>query len=94
MKQLTYEGRIQLLALAAASRFADCLILLCRRAAFPASAFWTLAFLIISLWLGFAFSLRSRVSSPANTFDLLAALRERIFRFALAAHASDDAWAK
>jgi len=41
---------------------------------------WTLAFLIISFWLGFAFSLRHRVAFSLQTLsNLLAALREEDF---------------
>jgi len=58
-------------------------------------AFWTLAFFIVSLWLGFAFSLRSRVVFSLQTLsNLLAACAKRIFRFGRAARAATTPWAK
>jgi two-component system nitrogen regulation sensor histidine kinase NtrY len=80
MTRLTYERRIQLLALAAGlPGSAIALILLWTGDYTPRTA-WTLALIIVSLWLGFAFSLRHRVVFSLQTLsNLLAALREEDF---------------
>jgi nitrogen fixation/metabolism regulation signal transduction histidine kinase len=92
MKQLTYERRIQLLALAAGFPGSLIALILLWTGSFSSSAFWTLAFLIVSLWLGFAFSLRSRVVFSLQTLsNLLAALREEDFSLRARGARSDDA---
>jgi len=83
-EELSYERRVQLLALAAG--FPGSLIamlLLCMEVILPAlSGHWPFSFF---LWLGFAFSLRHRVVFSLQTLsNLLAALREEDFRCALA----------
>jgi len=78
MKQLSYERRIQLLALAAGFPGSLIALILLWTGNFTSGAFWTLAFLIVVLWMGFAFSLRSRVVFSLQTLsNLLAALRDR-----------------
>src|ERR1700732_5494725 len=80
MKQLSYERRIQLLALAAVFPGSLIALILLWTGNFTSGAFWTLAFLIVVLWMGFAFSLRSRVVFSLQTLsNLLAALREEDF---------------
>src|SRR5258708_17643232 len=92
MKQLTYERRIQLLALAAGFPGSLIALILLWTGNFSSGAFWTLAFLIVSLWLGFAFSLRSRVVFSLQTLsNLLAALREEDFSLPARCARSDDA---
>ena len=92
MKQLTYERRIQLLALAAGLPGSLIALILLWTGNFSSGAFWTLAFFIVSLWLGFAFSLRSRVVFSLQTLsNLLAALREEDFSLRARGARSDDA---
>src|SRR6267142_2157742 len=92
MKQLSYERRVQLLALAAGFPGSLIALILLWTGNFSSGAFWTLAFLIVSLWLGFAFSLRSRVVFSLQTLsNLLAALREEDFSLRARGARSDDA---
>ncbi len=92
MKQLTYERRIQLLALAAGFPGSLIAMILLWHGNYSSGAVWTLAFLIISLWLGFAFSLRNRVVFSLQTLsNLLAALREEDFSLRARGARSDDA---
>ena len=92
MKQLTYERRIQLLALAAGLPGSLIAMILLWHGDYSPGAVWTLAFLIISLWLGFAFSLRNRVVFSLQTLsNLLAALREEDFSLRARGARTDDA---
>lgn len=92
MTRLTYERRIQLLALAAGFPGSLIALILLWTGSFSSGAFWTLAFLIVSLWLGFAFSLRNRVVFSLQTLsNLLAALREEDFSLRARGARSDDA---
>jgi PAS domain S-box-containing protein len=92
MTQLTYERRIQLLALAAGFPGSLIAMILLWHGNYSSGAVWTLAFLIISLWLGFAFSLRNRVVFSLQTLsNLLAALREEDFSLRARGARSDDA---
>jgi two-component system, NtrC family, nitrogen regulation sensor histidine kinase NtrY len=92
MKPLNYERRIQLLALAAGFPGSFIALILLWRGNYSSGAVWTLAFLIISLWLGLAFSLRSRVVFSLQTLsNLLAALREEDFSLRARGASSDDA---
>ena len=61
MKRLTYERRVQLLALAAGLPGSFIALILLWTGTYSSGAAWTLTFLILSLWLGFVFSLRHRV---------------------------------
>ncbi len=80
MSTLTYEQRIQLLALAAGLPGSAIALILLFTGNYSSRTIWTLAFLIISFWLGFAFSLRHRVAFSLQTLsNLLAALREEDF---------------
>src|SRR5260370_27153219 len=59
---------------------------------YSSGAVWTIAFLILSLWLGFAFSLRHRVVFSLQTVsNLLAALRAEDFSLGDRGARSDDA---
>jgi two-component system, NtrC family, nitrogen regulation sensor histidine kinase NtrY len=80
MTRLTYERRIQLLALAAGLPGSAIALILLWTGDYTSRTAWTLAILILSLWLGFALSLRHRVVFSLQTLsNLLAALREEDF---------------
>jgi two-component system nitrogen regulation sensor histidine kinase NtrY len=78
--QLTYEQRIQLLALAAGLPGSAIALILLWTGDYSSRTVWTLAFIIVGFWLGFAFSLKHRVVFSLQTLsNLLAALREEDF---------------
>jgi nitrogen fixation/metabolism regulation signal transduction histidine kinase len=80
MSRITYEHRIQLLALAAGLPGSLIALILLYTGDYSSRTAWTLGILIVSLWLGFAFSLRHRVVFSLQTLsNLLAALREEDF---------------
>ena len=80
MSRITYEHRIQLLALAAGLPGSLIALILLYIGDYTSRTAWTLGILIVSLWLGFAFSLRHRVVFSLQTLsNLLAALREEDF---------------
>lgn len=80
MKQMTYERRIQLLALAAGLPGSLIAILLLWFGPYSSQTAWTLTFVIAVAWLGFAASLRHRVVFSLQTLsNLLAAMREEDF---------------
>lgn len=80
MTHLTYEQRIQLLALAAGLPGSAIALILLWTGDYSSRTAWTLAFIIVGFWLGFAFSLRHRVVFSLQTLsNLLAALREEDF---------------
>jgi nitrogen fixation/metabolism regulation signal transduction histidine kinase len=92
MKSLTFEHRIQLLALAAGLPGSLIAILLLWFGDYSSQAAWTLTVLIIIFWLGFAFSLRHRVVFSLQTLsNLLAAMREEDFSIRARGARSDDA---
>jgi two-component system nitrogen regulation sensor histidine kinase NtrY len=92
MTRLTYERRIQLLALAAGFPGSLIALILLWTGNFSSGAFWTLAFLIVSLWLGFALAVRHRVVFSLQTLsNLLAAMREEDFSLRARGARSDDA---
>ncbi len=92
MRRMTYERRIQLLALAAGFPGPFIAMILLWHGNYSSGAVWTLAFLILSLWLGFALSLRHRVVFSLQTLsNLLAALREEDFSLRARGASSDDA---
>ena len=92
MKRLTYERRIQLLALAAGLPGSFIALILLWTGAYSSGAAWTLTFLILSLWLGFALSLRHRVVFSLQTLsNLLAAMREEDFSIRARGAGPDDA---
>jgi two-component system nitrogen regulation sensor histidine kinase NtrY len=77
---LTYERRIQLLALAAGLPGSAIALILLWTGDYSSRTVWTLAFIIVGFWLGFAVSLRHRVVFSLQTLsNLLAALREEDF---------------
>jgi two-component system nitrogen regulation sensor histidine kinase NtrY len=80
MRRLTYERRIQLLALAAGLPGSAVALILLWTGDYTSRTAWTLGLLIIGMWLGFALSLRQRVVFSLQTLsNLLAALREEDF---------------
>jgi two-component system nitrogen regulation sensor histidine kinase NtrY len=80
MKRLTYERRIQLLALAAGLPGSLIALILLWTGNYSSRTSWTLTVFIVSLWLGFGFSIRQRVVFSLQTLsNLLAALREEDF---------------
>lgn len=92
MKSLSYEQRIQLLALAAGLPGSGIAIILLWTGSFSSGTSWTLTFLIVSLWLGFAFSLKHRVVFSLQTLsNLLAAMREEDFSLRGRGASTDDA---
>ena len=92
MKSLTYEHRIQLLALAAGLPGSLIAILLLWFGDYSSQTAWTLTVLIIIFWLGFAISLRHRVVFSLQTLsNLLAAMREEDFSIRARGARSDDA---
>jgi len=92
MKRLTYERRIQLLALAAGFPGSLIALIFLWTGNYSSDAVWTLTFLIVSLWLGFASSLRHRVVFSLQTLsNLLSALREEDFSLRGRGARSDDA---
>jgi two-component system nitrogen regulation sensor histidine kinase NtrY len=92
MKRLTYERRIQLLALAAGLPGSLIALILLWTGTYSSGAAWTLTFLIVSLWLGFALSTRHRVVFSLQTLsNLLAAMREEDFSIRARGARPDDA---
>jgi nitrogen fixation/metabolism regulation signal transduction histidine kinase len=92
MTPLNYERRIQLLALAAGFPGSVIALILLWTGHFSSGAVWTLTFFIVSLWLGFAFSLRHRVVFSLQTLsNLLAALREEDFSLRARGASTEDA---
>jgi len=89
MTRLTYERRIQLLALAAGFPGSLIAMILLWHGSYSSGAVWTLAFLIFSLWLGFELYSRCkhfRISWPPCA--------KKTFRCAPAGHEATMPWAK
>jgi two-component system nitrogen regulation sensor histidine kinase NtrY len=92
MRRLTYERRLQLLALAAGFPGSLIALILLWTGSYSPSTAWTLTLLIVAFWLGFALSLRHRVVFSLQTLsNLLAALREEDFSFRARGAGRDDA---
>jgi two-component system nitrogen regulation sensor histidine kinase NtrY len=92
MRRLSYERRIQLLALAAGLPGSFIALILLWTGSYSSGSAWTLTFLILSLWLGFALSVRHRVVFSLQTLsNLLAAMREEDFSIRARGARSDDA---
>jgi len=80
MSPLTYERRVQMLALAAGLPGSFIALMLLWTGNHSRPTAWTLTVLICTLWLGFALSVRNRVVFSLQTLsNLLAALREEDF---------------
>lgn len=92
MNRLTYERRVQLLALAAGLPGSVIALILLWTGDHSSSTAWTLTTLIVVVWLGFAFSTRNRVVFSLQTLsNLLAALREEDFSIRARDARRDDA---
>src|SRR6266481_7422972 len=92
MKRLSYERRLQLLALAAGFPGSLIALLLLWTGNYSSSTAWTLTLLIVCFWLGFALSLRHRVVFSLQTLsNLLAALREEDFSVRARGASREDA---
>jgi len=92
MKQLSFDRRLQLLALAAGFPGSLIAILLLWQGDYSSGTIWTIDFLILCSWLGFAFSLRHRVVFSLRTLsNLLSALREEDFSLRARGARGDDA---
>jgi two-component system nitrogen regulation sensor histidine kinase NtrY len=92
MKSLTYERRIQLLALAAGLPGSLIALLFLWLGSHSSQTAWSLSFLIVAAWLGFAVALRNRVVFSLQTLsNLLAAMREEDFSLRGRGARPDDA---
>src|SRR5713226_7594576 len=92
MNRLTYERRLQLLALAAGLPGSLISLILLWTGSYSTSTAWTLTLLIVGFWLGFALSLRHRVVFSLQTLsNFLAALREEDFSLRARGARGDDA---
>jgi len=92
MNRLTYERRVQLLALAAGLPGSAIAMILLWTGDHSSSTAWTLTTLIVVVWLGFALSTRNRVVFSLQTLsNLLAALREEDFSIRARDARRDDA---
>jgi two-component system nitrogen regulation sensor histidine kinase NtrY len=92
MKPLSYEHRIQLLAVAAGLPGSVIALILLWTGDYSSRTIWTLGLLITGLWLGFAFSVRHRVVFSLQTLsNLLAAMREEDFSVRARGASRDDA---
>jgi two-component system, NtrC family, nitrogen regulation sensor histidine kinase NtrY len=80
MKPLSFDRRAQVLALAAGLPGTLLALILLWTGQFSSQTAWTLTVVIVSLWLGFAMSIRQRIIFSLQTLsNLLAALREEDF---------------
>ena len=92
MKRISYEQRIQLLALAAGFPGSVVALLLLWLGPYSSQTAWTLTFFILAIWLGFAIALRNRVVFSLQTLsNLLAAMREEDFSLRGRGARTDDA---
>jgi two-component system, NtrC family, nitrogen regulation sensor histidine kinase NtrY len=92
MKSLTYERRIQLLALATGIPGTLVALVLLWFGPYSSQTALTFTILILSLWLGFAVSLQHRVIFSLQTLsNLLAAMREEDFSLRGRGARNDDA---
>jgi len=92
MKRITYEQRIQLLALAAGFPGSIVALLLLWLGPYSSQTAWTLTFFILAIWLGFAIAIRNRVVFSLQTLsNLLAAMREEDFSLRGRGARADDA---
>jgi two-component system, NtrC family, nitrogen regulation sensor histidine kinase NtrY len=92
MKPLSYERRIQLLALAAGLPGSGIALLLLWTGKYSTSLAWTLTVIIVLFWVGFAMSLEQRVVFSLQTLsNILAAMREEDFSVRGRGATRDDA---
>ena len=89
---LSYDRRVQLLALGAGLPGSAIAIILLWTGDFSSRTAWTLTILIVILWLGFGVSVRQRVTFSLQTLsNLLAAMREEDFSVRARGARRDDA---
>ena len=92
MTRLTYERRIQLLALGAGLPGSLVALILLWTGNLSSGSAWTVTFLIVIFWLGFALAVKNRVTFSLQTLsNLLAALREEDFSMRARDARNDDA---
>jgi nitrogen fixation/metabolism regulation signal transduction histidine kinase len=92
MRRLPYDRRIQLLALAAGLPGSLIALLLLWYGPYSSRTAWTLTFVVVVFWVGFALSLRQRVVFSLQTLsNLLSAMREEDFSFRARGASSEDA---
>jgi two-component system nitrogen regulation sensor histidine kinase NtrY len=92
MKSLTYERRIQFLALATGLPGSLVALSLLWFGPYTSQTAWTFTILILGLWLGFAVALQNRVIFSLQTLsNLLAAMREEDFSLRGRGARQDDA---
>src|SRR5947199_5515277 len=92
MTRLTYERRIQLLALGAGLPGSLVALIHLWTGNSSSGTAWTLTFFIVIFWLGFALSVKHRVTFSLQTLpNLLAALREEDFSMRARDARNDDA---
>lgn len=90
--KLTFERRVQLLALAAGLPGSLIALILLWAGGYSSRTMWTLGFLVFAIWLGFAASVRHRVVFSLQTLsNLLAAMREEDFSVRAKGASRDDA---
>ncbi len=96
MAKLLYQTRILLLALMTGAVGGLVSLILIWQGEFTSKVQWTLTVLVVSCWLGFAFSLREKVVRPLQTVaNLLAGLREGDYSIrAHTGHRSEDSLAE
>jgi nitrogen fixation/metabolism regulation signal transduction histidine kinase len=90
--RLSHEQRVLLMALLAGIPGILVALIFLFTGGLSAKAQWTLAFFIVSLWLGFAFAVQGTVVRPLQTLsNILASLREEDFSFRARGAREDDA---
>ncbi|MGH9431211.1 MAG: sensor histidine kinase [Terriglobia bacterium] len=89
--RLNYEQRLLGLALLAGLPAIFVALLLLWRGHYSSNIQWTVSFVVVACWLGFASVMRNRVVTPLQTLsNLLAALREGDFSLRLRVGRADD----
>lgn len=90
--RLSHENRILLLALASGAGGVLAAVILLWQGNHEPGTRWSLAFLVVVVWLGFAFAVRSAVVHPLQTLsNMQSALREGDFSFRVRGAKSGDA---
>jgi len=91
-RRLSHENRILLQALASGAAAVVLAIVLLWTGDHDSGTRWSLCFLVVVLWLGFAFGLRSSVIRPLQTLaNMQSALREGDFSFRVRGAKTGDA---
>jgi len=91
-RRLNHENRILLLGLGSGGAGVVLSLVLLWTGDYGSDTRWTLSFLVIVIWLGFAFGLRSAVVRPLQTLsNMQSALREGDFSFRVRGAKTGDA---